>query len=107
MRTTIRLDDQLLRRAKARAAERGVPLNDFIADAVRAALQKRDSRSEVLDLPTFSGGRLLPGVDLDDSSGLLDTMEGLRMYSPSGSIPHRVADAPESRTPKSKSRRRR
>ena len=40
MRTTIRLDDSLLREAKARAARAGRSLNDFIADAVRLALSE-------------------------------------------------------------------
>ena len=38
MRTTIRLDDALLREAKARAARAGRSLNEFIEDAVRVAL---------------------------------------------------------------------
>ena len=76
MRTTIRLDDALLRRAKAQAAATGRSLNDFIADAVRAALAPRPKASRVMELPTFKGGRLLPGVDLDDTASLLDLMEG-------------------------------
>lgn len=75
MRTTIRLDDALLRRAKAQAAASGRSLNDFIADAVRAALAPRPKISRVMELPTFKGGSLLPGVDLDDTAGLLELME--------------------------------
>jgi len=75
MRTTIRLDDALLRRAKAQAAATGRSLNDFIADAVRAALAPRPRASRVMELPTFKGGTLLPGVDLDDTAGLLELME--------------------------------
>jgi hypothetical protein len=80
MRTTIRLDDHLLRRAKARAAESGRSLNDFVCDAVRAALAAAPTRRQRVDLPTFPGGVLLPGVDLDDSAGLLDLMEGPATY---------------------------
>lgn len=75
MRTTIRLDDALLRQAKARAAEQGRPLNDFIADAVRAALAGRVRRAAGVALPTFAGRGLQAGVDLDDASALLDLME--------------------------------
>ena len=75
MRTTIRLDEPLLRRAKSMAAASGRSLNDFIADAVRAAVSPRASRGAVVPLPTFKGGTLLPGVDLDDSAALLDAME--------------------------------
>lgn len=78
MRTTIRLDDVLLRRAKAQAAASGRSLNDFIADAVRAALAPRGAKPAVggVDLPTFRGRGLQAGVDLDDTAALLDLMEG-------------------------------
>jgi hypothetical protein len=77
MRTTIRLDDSLLRRAKAQAAATGRSLNDFIADAVRAALAPRPARGseQDIELPTFRGRGLQPGVDLDDTAALLDLME--------------------------------
>jgi hypothetical protein len=74
MRTTIRLDDTLLRRAKSVAAASGRSLNDFIADAVRAAVTPRAGRGDAPMIPVFKGGTLLPGVDLDDSAGLLDLM---------------------------------
>lgn len=38
MRTTLDIPDDLLRRAKAEAALRGSKLKDFVADALRAAL---------------------------------------------------------------------
>jgi Arc/MetJ family transcription regulator len=75
MRTTIRLDDTLLRRAKSMAAASGRSLNDFIEDAVRAAVTPRGTRTAGAALPTFKGGTLLPGVDLDDSASLLDLMD--------------------------------
>ena len=76
MRTTIRLDETLLRRAKAAAAERGTSLNDLIADAVRAALSPRSaSPQSSVELPTFKGRGLQPGVDLDDTSALIDLMD--------------------------------
>jgi Arc/MetJ family transcription regulator len=84
MRTTIRLDDALLRRAKAAASASGKSLNALIEDAVRAALAPRRAGARVseTELPTYDGGSLQPGVDLDDSAALLDLMEG-------GSEPHR------------------
>lgn len=75
MRTTIRLDEALLRKAKAVAAAGGRSLNDFISDAVRAAVTPRASRDGGPPIPVFKGGSLLPGVDLDDSAGLLDLMD--------------------------------
>ncbi|HLC30926.1 MAG TPA: type II toxin-antitoxin system VapB family antitoxin [Dehalococcoidia bacterium] len=76
MRTTIRLDDQLLREAKSLAAETGGTLTSVIEDALRETLARRSHQAErePVRLPTMPG-RLLPGVDLDDSASLLDLME--------------------------------
>ena len=78
MRTTIRIDDRLLAEAKAQAARSGRTLAAVVEDALRAELARRQRRG--LDrppkLPTSRGGRLQPGVDLDDSAALLDLMEG-------------------------------
>ncbi|MGH2444909.1 MAG: YlcI/YnfO family protein [Candidatus Limnocylindria bacterium] len=76
MRTTIRIDDQLLTEAKARAARSGTTLNAVVEDALREAFARRShtGRGQV-ELPTFAGGRLRPGVDLDDSADLLERME--------------------------------
>ena len=77
MRTTIRLDDNLLRRAKAVAAANGTSLNQVIEDAVRAALAARTPAARVKepDLPTYGGRGLRAGVDLDDNATLLDVMD--------------------------------
>lgn len=76
MRTTIRLDDALLRQAKAAAAASGRSLNDLIVDAVRAAIAGRSRVVRVAEpLPTYKGRGLQAGVDLDDSAALLDLMD--------------------------------
>ncbi len=78
MRTTIKLDDQLLAAAKARAATSGRTLNAVVEDALREALARRvrQGGGQSVELPTFRGGRLMPGVDLDDSAALLEQMDG-------------------------------
>jgi hypothetical protein len=79
MRTTIKIDDLLLAEAKTLAAGSGRTLNAVIEDALRADLaRRRRSLPEhpAIRLPTFKGGHLLPGIDLDDSAALLDRMEG-------------------------------
>jgi hypothetical protein len=78
MRTTIRLDDELLAEAKALAARTGRTLTQVIQDAVRQALALRGDGGggEPVRLPTFQGRGVRPGIDLDDSAGLLDVMEG-------------------------------
>jgi len=76
MRTTIRLDDDLLRRAKREALERGTTLTAVIEDALRRALAPTGSgRREPFRLQTFLGDGVQPGVDLDDSAALLDLMD--------------------------------
>ena len=78
MRTTIRIDDRLLAQAKTQAARSGRTLAAVIEDALRAALARRHGRDRVRppDLPVSVGGRLQPGVNLDDSAALLGLMEG-------------------------------
>jgi Arc/MetJ family transcription regulator len=76
MRTTVRLDDDLLTAAKRRAVETGTTLTSVIEDALRRALRDQSGDvSEVAALPTVKG-RTRAGVDLDDSAALLDLMGG-------------------------------
>lgn len=77
MRTTIRLDDQLLSEAKALAARTGRTLTQVIQDALQRSLAPPgDGTAGPVRLPTFEGRGVRPGVDLDDSAGLVDLMEG-------------------------------
>ncbi|MBI4492956.1 MAG: type II toxin-antitoxin system VapB family antitoxin [Chloroflexi bacterium] len=77
MRTTIRLDEQLLKEARELAIRSGKSLTSIIEDALRESLarQRSSGQRERVRLATFSGKGLLPGVDLDDSAALLDVME--------------------------------
>lgn len=79
MRTTVRLDDQLLAEAKQMAARTGRTLTSIIEDGLRLLLAQRRERkgSKEFRLPTFKGDGLQPGVDLDDSAALYDLMDGL------------------------------
>jgi hypothetical protein len=81
MRTTVRLDDALLQRAKREAAQRGETLTSLIERGLRLVLaspQRRAGRRHV-EIPVCrEGGGTLPGVDLDDSAALLDIVEGRR-----------------------------
>lgn len=77
MRTTIRIDDELLARAKARAAENRTTLNAVIEDALRASLNRQPERARPAGgLPTMAGRGLRAGVNLNSNAELLDTMEG-------------------------------
>lgn len=75
MRTTINLDDDVLRGAKELAAASGRTLTAVIEDALRAQLAWQAEPGRRVELPTFSGNGLQPGVDLDDNAALLDLME--------------------------------
>jgi predicted transcriptional regulator len=77
MRTTVRLDDQLLRAAKQKAAETGRTLTAVIEDALRQALAVRPAKekSARFKLPVLDLGEAMPGVDFDNSAALLDLME--------------------------------
>ena len=77
MRTTIKIDDALLAEAKARAVDSGRTLTALVEDALRESFARRAVAGPVgrPKLPVFRGGRLVPGIDLDDSSALLEQME--------------------------------
>jgi hypothetical protein len=77
MRTTIRLDDELLNQAKAYAARSGKTLTAVISDALRETIGRYEVKEqrEYVILPVGKGDGLLPGVDLDDTASLLDLME--------------------------------
>jgi hypothetical protein len=77
MRTTVRLDDQLLTAAKEHAARTGRTLTALLEDALRAflALENRPEERRSRKLPTYGEGGLQPGVDLDNSAGLQDLMD--------------------------------
>lgn len=77
MRTTIRIDEALYRRLKAKAAQTGRTVSDLIEEAVRAALRpstKRESQ-DLPALPTYGGGGVLPGVDLASNVAVREAMD--------------------------------
>ncbi len=77
MRTTIRLDDQLLADAKQWAVESGRTLTDVFEDALRPGLARRKAavKCERVRLIAEGEGGLRPGVDLDNTAELLEIME--------------------------------
>jgi hypothetical protein len=78
MRTTVRLDEELLKEAKRQAAESGMTLQAIIEESLRERLARgRGSRSQRrrVQLKATGAGGVLPGIDLDDSSSLLDAMD--------------------------------
>ena len=83
MRTTIRLDDQLLSETKQLAARTGRTLTAVIEDALREMMsrQQTGAKRAPVRLRTVGGNGLLPGVDLDDSAALLDLMDSFDAFN--------------------------
>ncbi|MBV8709789.1 MAG: hypothetical protein JO028_21575 [Acidobacteriaceae bacterium] len=80
MRTTVRLDEALLTEAKKLAVDTNRTLTAVIEDALQEVVRRRRMatlQKSKITLPVFTGRGLRPGVDLDNSSALLDITEGL------------------------------
>lgn len=77
MRTTVRLDDHLLRSAKAHAATTGRTLTAVIEEGLRRVLEATEPAgdAEPYRVATFRSGAR-PGVDLDSNASTLEAMEG-------------------------------
>ncbi len=78
MRTTIDINDELMRHAKKRAANDGVPLRDVVEDALRRYLSDKPAATGYKLKWTTETGELMPGVDLDDRDSLFDLMDGIK-----------------------------
>ncbi|MHB1586978.1 MAG: type II toxin-antitoxin system VapB family antitoxin [Acidiferrobacteraceae bacterium] len=80
MRTTLDIDDDLMREAKRRAAERGETLTRVMEQALRESFRKEQAVRETafrFKWVTVRGS-LRPGVDLTDRDALYEHMEGRR-----------------------------
>lgn len=74
----MRLEENLLKRAKQRAAAEGRSLTSLIEEGLELALARRRTRARrqvTLPVAREKGGTL-PGVHLDRSSELEDVMSG-------------------------------
>ena len=72
-RTTVRLPEDLVRRAKEKALAEGRSLTALIEDGLRRALDEPGPtarRKRVLPPVSPAKGGLMPGIDLDDSAAL-------------------------------------
>ena len=82
MKTTLKLDDKVLRLAKVRAAKDGITLARFVEDALRAHLKDTSNheRPYRLRLKTVAGDRP-PNVDICDRDALYDVIDQPRQRS--------------------------
>jgi predicted transcriptional regulator len=76
MKTTIDISEHLLIEAKKLAADLHRPLRYIFEDALRSFLAERracNSRPKsAAELPVCNAGKPLPGIDLNDTSKLLE-----------------------------------
>ena len=79
MRTTIRLDDTLLRDAKSYAAAAGLTLTALIEESLRARMAQTGSEPRKrIRLLTSGDGGMHAGIDLDDASVAVDSRQTIR-----------------------------
>jgi plasmid stability protein len=76
VRTTIRIDDELYREVKVKAARSGRTVAAVLEDAVRRGLAPSGQRTgrRYAVRPTGSGG-LRPGVDLSSNVAIAEAMD--------------------------------
>ncbi len=78
MRTTVRLPPGLMAQVKRLARETGRTMTQVIEDALRTAVARgHAARPRSVTIVTATGDGLQAGVDLDDTSALLDRMDGI------------------------------
>lgn len=78
MRTTINIEDGLLERARLASQSTGKSLGEVVEEALRMALATRlksTGARHFKPLKTFRGTGMMPGVDLNSTSALLEIME--------------------------------
>jgi hypothetical protein len=79
-RTTVRLPEELLRRAKRKAANEGSTLTALIEDGLRRVLSERGAPAKAKRISPrvcSATGGVLPGIDLSNSAALqeMDDLE--------------------------------
>lgn len=76
MRTTIRINDDLLKQAKKHAASEGRTLTSLVEEGLTLILTSpKAERRERVEIPVAkASGGIFPGVDLNRSSDLKEVM---------------------------------
>ncbi|MFA7236893.1 MAG: ribbon-helix-helix protein, CopG family [Phycisphaeraceae bacterium] len=75
MKTTLNIDERLMRQLKARAAHEGRTMTALVEEAIRSKLEASDSiHAAMPPLPKFRLGRFK--TDISNRKRLYDLMEG-------------------------------
>ncbi len=78
MRTTLTIDDALLKRAKQAALRNNRSVSAEVEEALRITLlprPKSDQRAATTPFKTFAGSGIQTGVDLHSNADLADLMD--------------------------------
>ena len=76
VRTTLTIDDGLLRQLRQKALDSGKPFKQVVNDTLRAGLETPVAAARPRYVcPTFSTGPLAPGVDLTKANQLAAALE--------------------------------
>ncbi len=68
MKTTLNIDEQVMRDLKVEAARRGTTMSELVEAALRRLLEPEPYERDLPPLPTFDGGGEL--VDVSDRNAL-------------------------------------
>jgi len=74
VKTTLNLDDDLMRAVRERARRQGVTLTTLVSDALRRALAESPPAGFRLDLPV-THGRRPPTVDIDSNAAMEEYLD--------------------------------
>lgn len=76
MRTTLTIDDALLRQLRQKALDSGKPLKQVVNETLQAGLRRPGATDRMpYRCPVFSIGALAPGVDLVKANQLAAALE--------------------------------
>lgn len=77
-RTTVRIDDDLLRRTRKLAAEEGRTLTALIEEGLKwVTMKRRRGETKTIELPVSkASGGALSGIDINRSAELEEVMSG-------------------------------
>jgi plasmid stability protein len=73
MKTTLNIDDTVMRRLRQEAARQGRTMSDMVETALRLLLGSAEKRDSIAPLPRFRSGGAQ--VDVADRDALYDVME--------------------------------
>jgi hypothetical protein len=74
VKTTLKIDDSVMKRLKKEAVRRGCTMSDLVESGLRLLFQTDKTARKITPLPKFKSGG--PLVDIADRDALYQAMEG-------------------------------